>query len=74
MRELIEKVLNEKIKPGLQRDGGDIQLIDVTDDGVVKVKLRGACACCPGAKYTLQMGVERILKEAVPQVKKVESV
>jgi Fe-S cluster biogenesis protein NfuA len=74
MRESVEKVLNEKIKPGLQRDGGDIELIDVTEDGVVKVKLRGACACCPGAQHTLQMGVERILKEALPQVKKVEAV
>jgi Fe-S cluster biogenesis protein NfuA len=73
MREKIEEVLNSKIKPLLQADGGDIELVDV-QDGVVKVRLQGACAGCPGAAMTLQMGVERMLKEVVPEVEKVVAV
>ena len=73
MREKIEEVLNSKIKPLLQADGGDIELVDV-QDGVVKVRLQGACAGCPGAAMTLKMGVERMLKEVVPEVEKVVAV
>ena len=69
MKELVEKAL-EKIRPFLQRDGGDIQLVDVTD-GVVKVMLTGACKGCPGAQMTLKQGVEKILKQEVPGVKEV---
>ena len=69
MKELVEKAL-EKIRPFLQRDGGDIQLVDVTD-GVVKVILTGACKGCPGAQMTLKQGVEKILKQEVPGVKEV---
>lgn len=69
MREKVEAAL-EKIRPALQADGGDIELIDVTD-GVVKVKLTGACGTCPMSTMTLKMGVERILKEEVPEVKEV---
>lgn len=72
MRKQVEEALL-KIRPMLQADGGDIELVDV-DDGVVKVRLQGACAGCPGAKMTLQMGVERRLKQDVPGVKSVESV
>jgi Fe-S cluster biogenesis protein NfuA len=72
MRERVEKAL-EKIRPALQADGGDIELIDVTD-GVVKVKLTGACGGCPMSQMTLKMGVERTLKQQVPEVKSVESV
>ena len=72
MKEKIEAVINE-IRPYLQADGGDIELVGV-DDGVVKVRLRGACAGCPGAQMTLRMGVERKLKEAVPEVKEVVAV
>jgi Fe-S cluster biogenesis protein NfuA len=71
MREKVEKVI-EKIRPMLQRDGGDIQLIDVTD-GVVKVKLTGACGSCPMSMMTLKMGVESALKKEVPEVKEVVS-
>ncbi|HNT58263.1 MAG TPA: NifU family protein, partial [Syntrophales bacterium] len=60
--------------PKLQADGGDIELIDVTGDGVVKVKLLGACGGCPMAQMTLKMGVERYLKSKLPEVQKVESV
>ncbi|MBI2832124.1 MAG: NifU family protein [Chloroflexi bacterium] len=59
-----------KIRPSLQADGGDVELIDVSD-GVVKVKLVGACAGCPMSTMTLQMGIERILKQQVPEVKQV---
>ncbi len=72
MRERVEKAL-EKIRPALQADGGDIQLIDVTD-GIVKVKLTGACGGCPMSQMTLKMGVERVLKQQVPEVKSVETV
>ena len=73
MREKVEAVINE-IRPLLQADGGDIELVDVADDGVVKVRLRGACAGCPGAQMTLKMAVERRLKQQVPEVERVEAV
>jgi Fe-S cluster biogenesis protein NfuA len=72
MKEKVEKAL-DKIRPALQADGGNIELVDVVD-GVVKVRLKGACAGCPGAQMTLKMGVEKILKEAIPEVKSVEAV
>jgi Fe-S cluster biogenesis protein NfuA len=72
MREQVETVINE-IRPMLQADGGDIELVDV-EDGVVKVRLRGACAGCPGAQMTLKMAVERKLKEQIPEVERVEPV
>ncbi|MEE8167284.1 MAG: NifU family protein, partial [Candidatus Hydrothermarchaeales archaeon] len=62
-----------KIRPSLQADGGDIQLVDVTD-GVVKVKLTGACGTCPMSQMTLKMGVEAALKENIPEVKRVEAI
>ena len=71
MREKVEKVL-KKIRPSLQADGGDIELIDVVD-GVVKVRLTGACGTCPMSTMTLKMGVERILKEQIPEIKSVET-
>jgi len=52
----------------LQRDGGDVELVEVTEDGVVKLKLQGVCCGCPGATYTLKMGIERSLKQVVPEV------
>jgi len=73
MREKVEAVINE-IRPLLQADGGDIELVDVAEGGVVKVRLRGACAGCPGAQMTLKMAVERRLKEQVPGVERVEAV
>lgn len=73
MREKVEAVIQE-IRPALQADGGDVELVDVTKGGVVKVRLIGACAGCPMSTMTLALGVERILKERVPGVKKVEAV
>lgn len=76
MSDLRERVNNviEEIRPLLQADGGDIELVDVQDDGLVKVKLKGACDGCPGALYTLKNGVEQRLKQTVPEVTSVESV
>jgi Fe-S cluster biogenesis protein NfuA len=73
MYEKIEMAL-QGIKPQLQADGGDVELIDVSEDGVVSVRLVGACGNCPMAQMTLKMGIERHLKEAVPGVKEVVSV
>jgi Fe-S cluster biogenesis protein NfuA len=63
-----------KIRPVLQRDGGDIEFVEMTDDNVVKVRLQGHCAGCPGAQITLKMIVEQILKESIPELKGVEAV
>jgi Fe-S cluster biogenesis protein NfuA len=73
MKEQIQKAI-EKIRPNLQADGGDVELIDVDEDGVVKVKLTGACHGCPMAQMTLKNGIERFLKQEVPGVQSVVSV
>lgn len=73
MREKVEQAL-AKIKPALQADGGDVELVDVDENGVVKVKLTGACAGCPVASITLKQGIERILKEQIAEVKEVVAV
>ena len=70
MKEQVEKVLDE-IRPMLIRDGGNVELVSI-DDGVVKVRLQGACAGCPMSQMTLRNGIERVLKEKVPEVKAVE--
>jgi Fe-S cluster biogenesis protein NfuA len=64
----------DRIRPSLQADGGDVELIDVDDDGVVKVKLMGACHGCPMAQMTLKNGIEKSLKQEIPAVKSVVSV
>jgi Fe-S cluster biogenesis protein NfuA len=73
MKEQVDEII-QKIRPSLQADGGDIDLVEVTDDGVVKVKLKGACGSCPMATMTLKAGVERALKQELPEVKEVVSV
>lgn len=73
MREKVEAIL-DKIRPLLQADGGDVELVDVDDDGVVKVRLQGACMGCPMSTITLQQGIARILKEQIPEVKEVIAV
>ena len=72
MKEKVAAVLAQ-IRPALQADGGDVELVDV-NDGIVKLKLKGACAGCPMATMTLQHGIERILKEKIPEVKEVIAV
>ncbi|RNC70739.1 MAG: NifU family protein [Desulfuromonadales bacterium] len=73
MLEDVKKVL-DMVRPALQADGGDVELVEITEDGVVKVKLVGACGHCPMSTMTLKMGIERTLKEKVPGVKEVVSV
>lgn len=73
MKAQIQEAL-DKIRPALQRDGGDVELVEVTGEGVVKVKLKGACGGCPMSQMTLKMGIEKVVKQAVPEVKSVESV
>ena len=73
MKERIEAALN-KIKPSLQADGGDVELVEVSPEGIVKVKLTGACGCCPMSQMTLKMGIENLLKKEVPEVKEVVAV
>ena len=73
MKEQVEAAL-DKVRPALQRDGGDVELVEVTEDGIVKVRLQGACQGCPMAQMTLQMGIERAVKELVPEVKSVHAV
>ena len=73
MKEKVQEVL-ELIRPALQADGGDVELVDVTDDGIVSVKLTGACGSCPMSTMTLKMGIERTLTEKIPEVKEVVQV
>ncbi len=73
MKERVVEAL-EKIRPSLQADGGDVELIEVTEDGIVRLKLTGACRGCPMSQMTLKMGIERALKQAIPEVKEVQSV
>jgi len=72
MKEKVEEVLN-RIRPALQADGGDVELVDVVE-GVVSVRLKGACGGCPMSQMTLKMGIERLLKKEIPEVKSVIAV
>jgi len=73
MKEEVMKVL-EQIRPALQADGGDVELVEITEDGIVKVRLKGACGSCPMSTMTLKMGIERAMLEQVPSVKEVVQV
>ncbi|MEJ2156969.1 MAG: NifU family protein [Desulfobacteraceae bacterium] len=73
MKEKVEAAI-EKIRPMLKADGGDVELISVSDDGIVQVRLQGACSGCPMSQMTLKNGIERVIKQEVPEVKSVESV
>jgi len=73
VQEKVEKALL-KVRSFLQADGGDVELVEITEEGVVKVKLTGACGGCPMASMTLKAGIEKTLKEEVPEVKRVEAV
>lgn len=70
MKERIEKAL-EKVRPMLQADGGNVELVEVTADNVVKLRLSGACGCCPMASMTLKNGIEKVLRQEVPEIKQV---
>jgi Fe-S cluster biogenesis protein NfuA len=73
MKEKVQKAI-DLIRPGLQADGGDVELVDVSPDGVVKVKLTGACQGCPMSQMTLKMGIEKVIKSQIPEIKEVISV
>ena len=73
MKDKVEQALNE-IRGSLQADGGNVELVEVTEDGIVKVKLTGACAGCMMSQMTLKMGIEKSLKSKIPEVKEVISV
>ena len=70
LKEKVEAAL-EKVRPSLRADGGNVELLEVTDEGIVKVKLTGACGGCPMSQMTLKMGIERLVKEEVPEVKEI---
>ncbi|MFC2035755.1 NifU family protein [Chloroflexota bacterium] len=72
MKEKVEAAL-EKIRPGLRADGGDVELVDV-QDGIATVRLTGACGSCPMSTMTLRMGVERVIKQEVPEIKELVAV
>ncbi len=69
----VKEVLDE-IRPGLQADGGDIELVKITDDNIIEVKLQGACVGCPMSALTIKNGVERILKQQIPEVEEVRAI
>jgi Fe-S cluster biogenesis protein NfuA len=73
MEEKVKKALDQ-VRPSLQADGGDVELVEVGEDGIIKVKLVGACAGCPMSQMTLKQGIERFLKSQIPEVKEVVSV
>ncbi len=73
MKERVQAAL-DKVRPHLQADGGDVELVEITEGNVVRVRLKGACGGCPMSQMTLKMGIERLLKNEVPEVKSVESV
>jgi len=73
LKEKVEAVLG-KVRPMLQRDGGDVELVEVQDDGVVKVRLTGACSGCPMSTMTLKNAIEETIKNEIPEIKSVEQV
>lgn len=73
MKEEVQKAI-DLVRPSLQADGGDVELVDVSDDGTVKVRLTGACHGCPMSQMTLKMGIEKVIKSKVPDVKEVVAV
>jgi len=73
MKEKVQEAL-DKVRPFLQRDGGDVELVDVTPEGVVQVRLKGVCGTCPSATITLKNGIERVLKQELPEIKSVVAV
>ena len=73
MKARVQEVLNQ-VRPALQADGGDVELVDVSEEGIVSVKLTGACGSCPMSTMTLKMGIEKTLMENIPEVKEVVQV
>ncbi len=72
IKKKVKDIIDSTIRPGLKADGGNIELVEVTDNGIVRVKLQGACATCPFSQMTMTLGVERTLKDAIPEIERVE--
>jgi Fe-S cluster biogenesis protein NfuA len=72
IKKKVKDIIDSIIRPGLKADGGNIELVEVTDNGVVRVKLQGACVTCPFSQMTMTLGVERTLKDAIPEIERVE--
>lgn len=72
-KEEVERVL-EQLRPALKADGGDVELVDVTENNEVRIRLKGACSGCPMSQMTLQMGIEQALREEIPEVERVVAV
>ncbi|MFQ5680740.1 MAG: NifU family protein [Candidatus Omnitrophota bacterium] len=72
-KERVEKALN-KVRPMLAADGGNVELVEVTEDNVVRLKLTGTCGCCPMSQMTLKNGVETMLKQEIPEIKQVDAI
>jgi Fe-S cluster biogenesis protein NfuA len=73
LAERVEEIL-DLIRPAIQSDGGDVELVDVSDQGVVRVRFQGACVGCPSSSITLQAGIERQLRERIPEVTRVQAI
>ena len=73
MKEKVEAVLNQ-VRPSLMEDGGNVELVEVTSDNIVKVRLQGHCGSCPMAMMTLEMGIKKAIQEAIPEIKDVVAV
>jgi Fe-S cluster biogenesis protein NfuA len=74
LRERIEAVLDQHIRPGLRADGGDVEVVGIDDDKIVQVRMQGACQGCPSSTMTLTMGIEATLKALVPEIRFLEAV
>ncbi len=74
MIERIQCVLDDEVRPGLQEDGGDVELVGIDDDRIVQVRMKGLCASCPSTMYTFTIGIEKAVKGAVPEVRFLEAV
>jgi len=68
----VKEIIEQTIRPALKADGGNIELVEITDTGIVRVKLQGACATCPFSQMTMTLGVEKTLKDAIPEIDRVE--
>jgi Fe-S cluster biogenesis protein NfuA len=72
IKKKVKDIIDNIIRPGLKADGGNIELVEIMDNGVVRVKLQGACATCPFSQMTMTLGVEQTLKDAIPEIERVE--
>ncbi|MBS4015387.1 MAG: NifU family protein [Candidatus Latescibacteria bacterium] len=72
MKNKVKEIIEQTIRPALKADGGNIELVEITDTGIVRVKLQGACATCPFSQMTMTLGVEKTLKDAIPEIDRVE--